>query len=226
MQINWSIILTSFIAIFSLTAESGKFGSSKIQTTQTQPVEKKNSGSFKTSDSKQPSVAIPKVSEEEKVATYFYPGLIQNINGKWIGSDNLLNLKNNIGVYAEISQPEGLNLNFDSNELVKLVKELWQNSSLNPKIVASVDAPPLPFFKIQLLIYPVQDGYAACCQGSLFEQVNLKRVQLNSQMALQAITWQKTTLLVTPQSQLYQNVKKSVEDLAQIFLNTHTAFQR
>jgi len=170
------------------------------------------------------NIPAPRVTAN---AFYFYPGLIVNRQGSWRGGDNLLNLSSNIGIYFTISKPESTLLEIDQQQLKAACESIFQQAGINPKILVAPDQPPLPFFEFQILIYPIKEGYVASCEGRLFESVGLKRIELDStNMAFQAVTWQKSTLIVSPTDKIHAQIKLNVENIAQTFAGVYQAFER
>lgn len=159
-------------------------------------------------------------------ASYFYPGTIVLRNGSWVGGDNLLNLPKEIGLYVNIIKPEKDNLSIEEEALLQDLKKIFAKANIVPKTEVVAGQPPLPFFQVQILLYPIDRGYAAACEGRLFESVELKRFMLEpSGMAYQAVTWQKSSLVVSPSSQIKDQLKKDVEDIVQSFADRYQAFE-
>ncbi len=78
---------------------------------------------------------------------------------------------------------------------------------------------PLPYFHIQIILYPTADGYVASVSGRLYEQAQLSRLRLGPGYFFQAITWEKDLLVGLPQKKakemLMEQVKTLVADFAQ-----------
>lgn len=168
----------------------------------------------------------PVLSAEQ--ALYFYPGIVVNQGGVWQGGDDLLNLSHNIGLYINIVKPDNDNLVVDTTQLRALVEDLFKKATITPVILVAPGQAPLPFFQIQLLIYPIaKQGYVASCEGRLFEAVNLPRIQISAtNMAFQAVTWQTSTLLVSPVSKINDQIRLHVENIAKAFIESYQAFNK
>lgn len=160
-----------------------------------------------------------------KQAVYFHPGILVNRAGTWEGSDHLLNLSSNIGVYAKLLKPEGEALDITEQQIQKEVASIFTNFSISPNILIPEWKPPLPIFQIEILLYPIEKGYVACCEGRLFESVNLERFKLDPNMAFQAITWEKQTLIVGPKKQFSEQLMNSVREIAEDFGDRFRAYE-
>lgn len=151
-------------------------------------------------------------------ATYFHPGILILKDGKWDGGDYLYNLSDQLGVYVNILQPEGDSSGLDQNVILKGIVDQFIKSGIKYGNVIKEGNPPLPFFQIQILVYPFGSGYAACCKGALFEEVGLKRVNFEPGNVFQAITWQRESLIVTSSSTFYSQLDKSISETVNAFI--------
>ena len=160
---------------------------------------------------------LPKKSPQ--MAHYFHPGVLALLNGRWEGSDNLLNLSNQIGVYVKIFKPQTDQPDISEEQIQKLVEGIFQEKNIQPVTMAVEGQAPLPAFEIALFLYPIPTakGYAVFCSGRLFESVKLNRLVLDPNTDFQAITWEKQQLIVTPSHQLSEQVAKSIQEIARTF---------
>lgn len=173
-----------------------------------------------------PPVSLPAAPTAQSAA-YFFPGLVVFRQGMWQGGDNLLNLSSDIGLYIMISKPENDSLSVDEIQLKMVAESIFQKAGIRPTILVAPGQAPLPFFQFQILIYPIKEGYVASCEGRLFESVTLKRIELDStDMAFQAVTWQKSTLIVSPTNKFQAQLQLNVEDIANSFITVYQAFQK
>ena len=117
-------------------------------------------------------------------ADYLHPGILVNLNGTWEGSDHLLNLSSNIGVYVKMIKPEEEALDISEKELQKEVQSIFADAAIKPLTMAAVGKPPLPAFEIEVFVYPIEKGYAAFVEGRLFESVGSREIQNGSQHGL------------------------------------------
>lgn len=156
--------------------------------------------------------------------TYFHPGILVYQDEEWQGSDHLLNLTNNIGVYVTILKPEGETLDISEAQVKKMVEEIFVGAKINPKTLNYKDQPPLPAFEVEILIYPVEKGYVACCDGRLFESVTLSRFVLDEGMAFQAITWEKRTLIVGPKNKFLEQLTTNIHEIVGAFADRYKAY--
>lgn len=172
-----------------------------------------------------PSVVLPPSVPMQ--ANYFYPGIVVNRNGKWEGGDDLLNLTQHIGFYLSVIKPEHDSLVINQEMLKSIGENLFKKVNISPVILAPSGQPPLPFFQVQILIYPIaKEGYVACCEGRLFEAVNMQRIILDpTGMAFQAVTWQKSNLFISPNNKVQEQIQKNLEDIVQAFTDRYQAFE-
>lgn len=165
-----------------------------------------------------PPIPLPKLVS--LVANYFHPGsIVYTERGGWLGTDNLLNLSNNIGIYVEILKPEKDALNFSSASLKSKVESIFTEAKISTVILGTDKSPPLPFYHVKIFLYPIAGGYIAFCEVRLFESVNLKRIILTPNMAYQAITWQRQTLLVNTTDKILGDIEKQVVDNTKDFVD-------
>jgi hypothetical protein len=159
-------------------------------------------------------------------AEYLHPGILVYLNGRWEGSDHLLNLPNSIGVYVTIVKPEEEALNITAEQLQKEVEMIFGQANLKPLTLAAQGRPPLPAFEIEIFLYPIEKGYAACCDGRLFESVTLDRFKMDPNMAFQAITWEKQTLIVGPKATFAEQLLQNVQGIAVAFIDRYLTYER
>jgi hypothetical protein len=159
-------------------------------------------------------------------AKYLHPGILVYLNGEWQGSDHLLNLSSNIGVYVTILKPQDETLNITQDQLQNEVVKIFEKANIKPLTLASAGKPPLPAFEIEIFLYPIEKGYAACCEGRLFESVTLDRFNMDSNMAFQAITWEKQSLIVGPKSTFAEQLTKNIQEIAEAFTDRFQAYEK
>jgi len=228
---------TTYI-VFSVLISMSSQGSAQIQSSNTGKSDL-NSMGIEPMKPREPLNAPPKSSSSSVApmtmpsapsigaANYFYPGLIVRRGGGWQGGDNLLNLSPNIGIYFNISKPENDMFEINEEKLKLECRDLFEKAGINPRIMIDKEGqPPLPFFQVQILIYPIKDGYVAACEGRLFESVVLKRIEMDTNMAFQGVTWQKSTLIVGPTGKFPDQLHSTVEDIVKSFADVYQAFSK
>jgi len=173
-----------------------------------------------------PAPVMPSKATPQKAASYLHPGILVYINGKWEGSDHLLNLSRNIGVDISIVKPENENINITEEQIKKEVGAIFEGANIKPQIMTTQGKPPLPVFQIEIFIYPIERGYVACIEGRLFESVVLDRFKLDPNMAFQAITWEKQQLIISPNSQFADHVIKTTKEIAETFADRFEAYEK
>lgn len=156
---------------------------------------------------------------------YTHPGILVFKDDVWKGYDYLFNLTKEIGVTVEIIKPAALKIGLSEEKLKSLVIEEFRKGGITPTARNAEDEPSLPFLHIQVLIYPVDSGYAVACEARLFEAVSVKRVNLDRGSSIQAITWEKQTLLVTPTNDLNASTEKAVTDMANDFVQLFQLYE-
>ncbi len=159
-------------------------------------------------------------------AEYLHPGILVNIGGRWEGSDHLLNISSNIGVFVSLIKPEEETLDVSEAQLQKEVENIFVLTNIKPETLVVQGKPPLPAFEIEIFVYPIERGYTACCSGRLFESVTLERFKMDPNMAFQAITWEKQHLIVSPKDQFSEQLSKTVQEIAKAFSERYQVYER
>lgn len=227
--------LSSFLFLLIAKESFGELTPSKMSST-TQPssqiqemkpleVPQKKSTTPSSSQTSLPPILKPPPLVPQH-ADYLHPGILVYLNGKWEGSDHLLNIASNIGVYVTIVKPEEEILNVTQEQLQKEVVKIFDRANIKPLTLAAQGKPPLPAFEIEIFLYPIEKGYAACCDGRLFESVTPDRFKMASNMAFQAITWEKQSLIVGPKSTFGEQLSKNVQEIAEAFVERFQAYER
>lgn len=169
--------------------------------------------------SRKPKLEMDQPPQYPEQPLYTYPGLLAKIGKRWVGSDYLYNLHRNIGVKVEVIKKEGKEIPIDENALAQLVAEIFQKGEIVPESLASYDSPPLPFFHVLIFAFPSENSNIAFISGRLFEDALLARYGLDPIGTWQAISWEKQDLVVTSPLQFDEQLKKSVANIAETFVN-------
>lgn len=167
-----------------------------------------------------------KAGLEEKAGLYFYPGVIFVQNGKWVGADNLLNLPKDIAVQVNIVKSDNVVLHFDEKLLEERVMSVFSKANITRNTSFSEQNPPLPLFNLVIMVYKYQDTFAAGSIARLYENVQLKRVQVAADSAFQAITWEQTGLVVAKSSDFEKLLLHTVEAVAEKFVTRISGAQK
>lgn len=189
-----------------------------------------------TAPSKSSPTAVPKKVEKQIKssdslgkgggATLFTaPGIIAVKETGWVGSDNLYNLTDRIGVSVEILKPASLALNITEETLKNIVAEVMLKANLRPEINPALSSAPLPFFHVLVMLYPHEGTLAIFCEGRLFESVKIDRVIIDRSTLLQAITWEKQSLVIVPLFDANAQVGRAVADLTKVFVDRFIYFE-
>lgn len=161
-----------------------------------------------------------------KSLDYFHPGILVFKDGTWQGSDYLLNLSQNIGVYISILKPQNETLEITEEQIKKSVEEVFAKANIKPFTLAYEHQAPFPAFEVEILVYPIEKGYTACCNGRLFESVTLPRITLDEGMVFEAITWEKRSLIVGPQAKFAEQLLANVKEIAEAFTERFQAHEK
>lgn len=155
---------------------------------------------------------------------YTHPGIVALDEGGVLqGSENVYNISDHISVGVEISVAEGVVFPVQEAVLRERVKSILQSAGITPQAEYTNDKPPLPFLNIVLIVQPINKGFAIYCAGNLFEQVDLKRVNLE-RGTWQAITWDNQHLLVSSTEEAPYHVNKCVDEIAYSFVKLYRYF--
>ncbi len=107
---------------------------------------------------------------------YTYPGFVFLRNGEWTGSDYLYNLQNDIGLALDVFAPENESVDASQQKLLDTAINSFRLNRLTPRVNPAPGVNSLPFFYVQIMIFPTELGNVATVSGSLFETVTLARI--------------------------------------------------
>lgn len=170
-----------------------------------------------TSSSRKPKAEAPETFMHPEEPTYTYPGLLAKLGRRWVGSDYLYNMHQNIGIVIEVVLQEGKDISVDKDGLKGIIADAFGRIGLVPEALASENTPPLPFFHVLIFAFPSENSTVAFVSGRLFEDALLARYGLDPIGTWQAISWEKQDLVVTSPMQFDAQLKKSVSNIAQTF---------
>jgi hypothetical protein len=156
---------------------------------------------------------------------YTLPGIVGLAGGKWIGSDNLYNMRPDISVYVEVIMPEGKVFKINETALKELVIGIFEKGMINSPAVHEPDEPSLPLFHILIMMNSIDQYTIANIDCRLFESVTLKRVILDPGITFQAITWEKQELIAATETEFNNVFTKTIQDLATTFSERLNYFQ-
>lgn len=214
-----SLLLTPMCySMEPLSSPSGKPGSSKSGPT-LRPFNKYSATEQVKKPQKIPVAGENLPSQEKPADTKYlgFPGIVANRDGKWLWSDNLLNLSKNITVSVEIAKPDDLNLDFDVAKLEDAIGEVLGKYGITMGAIPEPGKPDLPNFHVLVMVYPIKDGYTFATQATLLEQVLLNRIKLDGDVTMQAITWGRQSIHIVSKGQLDSEIEKSVLESANAF---------
>lgn len=166
----------------------------------------------------------PIISHEKQFSN---PGVIERHQEKWVGSDYLGHLSNQIDVRVEIlqSQSQGQPMMFDEGSLERLVKDIFRKEGITPATRFSSTKPPLPFLHILIMVYAIpRNAYLIFCSARLFEEVNVVREKFIPRGNWQAITWETQELIIAQKDKVVSQVEDLVEDVSNLFVKRYRAY--
>lgn len=200
--------------------------SSKSSSSSTKPSTSTSSG---TTSPSQPLIKKfeknPIKAPEGGATLYTSPGVIAVKEGGWVGSDNLYNLSDKIGISIEILKPASLVLTVTDEGLKNLVAEALRKVGIQPIMNPEQTSDPLPFFHLLVMLYPHENTLAIFCEGRLFENIKLDRVVMEKTAELQGITWEKQSLVIVPLFDASAQVGKAMINLTNAFTERYTYFE-
>ncbi len=156
---------------------------------------------------------------------YPNPGIIAQRSGVWVGSDHLYNLTDRIPVDVEIFKPDSVVVTVTETMIKNRIEEIFKKANIIPTSSEKPGQPPLPFFHALVIVYPIQGGFVAFTEGRVFEKVNLDRIRLDEQTAMQAITWESQNLIIAPQAELDVQIGKSIDEIANTFVERYRFYE-
>ncbi|CRX38173.1 hypothetical protein [Estrella lausannensis] len=156
---------------------------------------------------------------------YTYPGITAQKDGKWIGSDHMLNLSNSILVELEISKPDDLKIDIPVDQLKSEIEKQFKDAGIDPAGRSESGKPPLPFFQVLVIIYNIPEGYAFSVDGRLFEEVHLTRAKLSEGVFMQAITWNSDSIQVASTQKIQDQLQESIADVTKSFIERYKFFK-
>lgn len=156
---------------------------------------------------------------------YTFPGITAQKDGKWVGSDHMLNLPDSILVDADLNKPDSIKLDISADKIREIVSKLFKDAGIDPNGKSDEGKPPLPFFQVVVIIYNIPEGYAFSVDGRLFEEVHITRAKLTDGVFMQAITWNTDSIHVASTQRLSEELTKSVEDVTKSFIERYKFFK-
>lgn len=156
---------------------------------------------------------------------FLLPGIVGLKNGQWAGSDNLYNLRPDIGIYVELVMPEDQKFDINEHNIKERVEGIFSKAGINPVALREQGEPALPLYHVLIMLNQVDQCLTASCSCRLFESVTLKRVILEQGITFQAITWEKQDLISAAHKDFYSFLDKTIEDFTVSFVERFQYFQ-
>lgn len=172
-----------------------------------------------------PRIPPPPVPAREEIIPFTLPGIVGLKDGQWVGSDNLYNLRPDISIYVEIVKQEDQHFDLSEDQIRARIQDVFSRANIAPRALIMPGEPALPLFHVLLMFSSVDQCLTASCTCRLFEQVTLKRVIQEEGITFQAITWEKQNLISASKKDFYQLLDKTIDDIAQSFVDRFQYFQ-
>lgn len=173
-----------------------------------------------------PTNFSPPLTTSDSGQVYSLPGIATLQGGQWVGTEHLYNLSPNLGIVVEIVKPSTVTLPFTEDTLKDKIIFNLKSAGLSPRDSLFADQSPLPFLHMLIMVTPIDKGFVAYCSGSLLEQVELKRVYLQTGIIWQAITWEKQELITIPTEQIQEQLEKTILSIVSSFGERYRSYQK
>jgi hypothetical protein len=144
-------------------------------------------------------------------------------DNQWTGFDNFLNISRSFAVQVNLIKGEKVELDITTEELRQKITSVFQSDGLQINENGQEGKPPLPYYNMLVMIFPVRDGYTAACVARLFEEVSLERLRLQYGETYQAITWTQANLIVASTEEFKKLLISTVEGMASTFTKRVTS---
>lgn len=157
---------------------------------------------------------------------YTHPGILFKKDEVWVGTDYLYNVPKQMGLIVEVIVPSTENLKVSINDLSAKIIETFRKYGIEAQLSVPPGPSGLPFFNVLIMIYPVEKGEVALVDGRLFEQVILPRVALGKDTTIQAITWEKKTLIKSSKEDFQDFLSSAVLDVINSYGDRFKVYDR
>jgi hypothetical protein len=155
---------------------------------------------------------------------YSEPGIVTLQGGEWVGNEHLYNLSSSLGVVVDLIKPAGASIALTESALKEKVVAAFKRGHITERNPMISGRTPLPFFHLIVIIQPIEKGYVAYVVGRLFEEAQMKRVELKPNISWQAITWERQELIVFPTEQLQSQIDEAVLSIVNGFVERFNSY--
>lgn len=155
---------------------------------------------------------------------YSEPGIVTLQGGEWVGNEHLYNLSSSLGVVVDLIKPAGASIALTESALKEKVVSAFKKGHITERNPMINGRTPLPFFHLIVIIQPIEKGYVAYVVGRLFEEAQMKRVELKPNISWQAITWERQELIVFPTEQLQSQIDEAVLSIVNGFVERFNSY--
>ena len=153
---------------------------------------------------------------------YLDPGIVGMHKGKWVGSDHLLGLSENIGVAIEIL-PSHMEQEIDKEALKKILFDKFKEADI---AVSDAKEGGLPMFHLMIIVMEGETTGVSLIEGRLLEAVKLERVNLEPEITFQAITWDALDMISFAKKDMRAKIQETATEIAKVFAERYTRFKR
>lgn len=157
---------------------------------------------------------------------FYHPGMVWLQNGHWLGADNFTNISKNMALQVDLVKAAEITSPVTEEAIRNKIATVFAQSGI--AIIQGAgegSIPPLPLFEMQVMVFPVKDGFAGACFSHLFEDAPPKRLKLGEGEVFQSITWQQANLVVSPSDGFEKLLLETVEAIANNFVKRLATYQ-
>ncbi len=147
----------------------------------------------------------------------YLPGIATIKNKRWVVTDFLYNLTNNIEVKVEILKPKDQYIPLSENLLAQQVSDLFQKVNITPSAVQMNCRPPLPIFYVLIMAYPCDKRIVGFISAQLYEEAKPVRIDLDLNGVWQTITWERQAMVASAPGDFAQEVNEVVTQMVVSF---------
>lgn len=168
---------------------------------------------------------VSKAKSVDQAQAYTRPGVVAFQGGEWVGNDHLYNLANKLALVVETVSPAKLTFT-DSDLRQMMTKKLVASNFDIVPTDPGLSVNPPPFLHALIMVYPLDKQLVAYCGLRLFEPIELLRVKLGKEVAFQAITWERQTVIESSEDSFSAELKRALDDLLETFIEQWKHFER
>lgn len=162
----------------------------------------------------------PQMGPQPIAVLYTMPGIATLQGNQWVGTADLYNLPNGIGLVVEIVTPNAAPIDIAEQVILNRIVPILKEGGIYGHTTIVGDT-PLPYLHFLFMVYPIEKGFVAYCSGRLFESAKLTRVFLKPGITWQVITWEKQELIIFPANELQPQIESVVNLILKDFITQY-----